>query len=382
MTRPWPVPPYEIVGNLHLHTDHSDGAGTHQEVAAAAVRAGLDVIAYTDHNCWTAGQEGWFSQPASGRRVLQLMGEENHNQARLPEVSHLLCLGTDRQLHPLGSQPQAVLNAVQRCGGVGFLAHPLEHAAPLFDEPALPWVDWEVTGYTGIELWNTMSEFKRYLTSKPGAALAAFFPSLFIRGPLPETLALWDDLLRGGQRVAVIGGADAHANVYSLGPLRRTVFPYEYLFRMVNTHLLLDTPLADDLAAARGQVLDALRAGHAFVAYDLAGDPRGFRFTATGRQGTAWMGDAIHLSDGLSLHVNSPLPAELRLLRDGRVVAQARGRRLSYQTRQPGVFRVEAYRRYRFRSRGWVFTNPIYVLPAGPEEVGARPGRETSRLCH
>jgi hypothetical protein len=206
-----------------------------------------------------------------------------------------------------------------------------------------------------------MSEFKGYLSSKPVAVLAAFFPSLFITGPLPETLALWDRLLGSDRKVVAIGGADAHANLYSLGPLKRTIFPYEYLFRAVNTHLLLNAPLAPDFVSAKAQVLDALRAGHGFVAYDLAGSSRGFRFTAFGRGESVSMGEEIRLEGPVMLRVASPHPADLRLLENGQQVARVRGRELTYEVTQPGVYRVEAYRRFRFKRRGWVFTNPIYV---------------------
>jgi hypothetical protein len=191
--------------------------------------------------------------------------------------------------------------------------------------------------------------------------LSVLFPGLRISGPFPETLALWDNLLRNGRKVVAIGGADAHASVYGLGPVKRAVFPYEHLFSAVNTHLLLDAPLSHDLASAKAQVLDALRGGHAFVAYDLAGTGRGFRFTAVGGQATVSMGDDMGLDGPLALRVTSPLPADLRLLQDGREVARTRGRELIYRTDQPGVFRVEAYRRYRLKWRGWIFSNPIYI---------------------
>jgi hypothetical protein len=289
------------------------------------------------------------------------MGEEVHDVERSPQANHYLCLGAHREMREYAARPQALIDAVDQNGGVGFIAHPIERAAPLYDEPEIPWVDWDVDGFTGVELWNYMSEFKGHLSSKPVAVLAAFFPGLFITGPLPETLALWDRLL-SNKRVVAIGGADAHANVYGLGPLKRAVFPYDYLFRAVNTHLLLSASLSPDLVSAKAQVLDALRAGHAFVAYDLAGNSWGFRFTATGGGERASMGDEIHLKGPVSLHVTSPLPAELRLLRDGQEVLRARGRELTYQAKEPGVFRVEAYRRFRFKRRGWVFSNPIYVL--------------------
>jgi len=356
-----PPTQFEIAGNFHLHTDRSDGTGSHRQVAMMAAQAGLDVIICTDHNLWAPDKEGWYTHPETGRKVLLLMGEEVHDDERSPQANHYLCLGVDREMCRYAARPQALINAVDQSGGAGFLAHPIERAAPLFDEPEIAWLDWEVNGFTGIELWNYMSEFKGYLSSKPVAVLAAFFPSLFIAGPLPKTLALWDGLLSGDRKVVAIGGADAHANVYSLGPLKRRVFPYEYLFRAVNTHLLLDVSLSFDLVPGRVQVLDALRAGHGFVVYDLAGSSRGFRFTAIGQGESVSMGDEIQLKGHITLHVTSPIPADLHLLKNGQEVARVRGQGLTYEAKQPGVFRVEAYRRFRFRRRGWVFSNPIYV---------------------
>jgi hypothetical protein len=352
---------FEILGNFHMHTHYSDGVGTHQDLAMAAAQAGLDAIIVTDHNVWVPGKEGWYAHPETGKEVLLLMGEEVHDEERSPQVNHYLCLGVDGEVCQYASRPQELIDAVRQHGGIGFIAHPIERAAPLFDEPEIPWVDWDVTGFIGIELWNYMSEFKSLLSTKPAAVFAAFFPSLLITGPYPETLTLWNNLLRNGAKVVAIGGADAHANVYRLGPLERPVFPYEYLFRAVNTHLLLDAPLSRDLASARAQVLDALQAGHAFVAYDLAGDSRGFRFTATGCRESVMMGDKIHLDGPVTLHVTSPLPADLRLLKDGRQILRMRGQELTHVTHEAGTFRVEAYRRYRIKPRGWVFSNPIYV---------------------
>jgi hypothetical protein len=51
----------------------------------------------------------------------------------------------------------------------------------------------------------------------------------------------------------------------------------------------------------------------------------------------------------------------MRLLRDGQVVARRWGKSLRWTTNEKGVYRVEAYRSFLFRKRGWVFTNPIYV---------------------
>ena len=53
--------------------------------------------------------------------------------------------------------------------------------------------------------------------------------------------------------------------------------------------------------------------------------------------------------------------AEIRLLKDGKVIQTRRGEALTHITDEPGVFRVEVYRRYLGRLRGWIFSNPIFI---------------------
>jgi hypothetical protein len=257
---------------------------------------------------------------------------------------------------------QQVIDAVGAQGGFGFLAHPFERSPAFTGEPELPWVDWQVSGYTGLEIWNYMSEFKSYLHDLRRALFLIFWPQWAIRGPFPETLAKWDELLACGRTVA-IAGTDAHGNPYRLGPLRRAVLPYEHCFRAVRTHALLPAPFQGELEHDRALVYDALRAGNCFVAYDAIGDSTGFRFTARSGEVSAGTGEEMPLSSNVEFTITSPLKAHLRLLRNGRVVAGHEGRTLSYSTAEPGVYRVEAYRRHLAKSRGWVFTNPIYVRP-------------------
>jgi hypothetical protein len=351
----------EIAGNFHVHTLHSDGTGTVGQVALAAARAGLGVVMVTDHNTRATDGEGWYTQPQTGRRVLLLVGEEVHDADLRPPGNHYLALGAERAVHAHAAQPQALIEATTAAGGVGFIAHPVELPAPLIGVPAFPWRCWDVHGFAGIELWNYLSEFKSYMTGRRQALAAVCRPDLFIRGPFPQTLALWDALLARGRPVVAIGGADAHANTYAWGPLRRRVFPYEHMFRAVATHLLLDEPLADDIPTARRQVLAALRSGHAFVTNNALGSGCGFRFTASGRHGEARMGDVIAPDGTVTLRVTVPRAAMLRLLRNGNEVQRVEGHGLTCQTRTQGVYRVEAYRRHGRRLRGWLFSNPIYV---------------------
>ena len=356
---------FEIIGNLHLHTTASDGTGSHDQVASAAAQAGLDFIIYTDHNVAVSGLEGWYCDPASGNEVLRLMGQEVNDEALPQEHSHLLCFFVEDDLQPIAADPQRLIDTVRERGGLCFLAHPLERPGYNGSRGVVnvyPWRHWHVSGYTGLELWNTMTDVKQQLRDIPRGILGAYLPPWTVTAPFPETLAKWDQLLATGQKVVAIGNSDAHAMYFTLYKvLRRTVFPYYYLFRAVNTHLFLDEPLAREPGLARRQISVALQAGHCFVGYDLIGSSRGFSFTAASGDQQAIMGDTLVLRSAATLQVVSPQPAQLRLLKDGRLLTEVRGQSLNWTTREPGVYRMELYRRYWGWQRGWVFSNPIYI---------------------
>lgn len=350
----------EISLNLHIHTRYSDGSGSHEEIARAACRQGLDVIITTDHNVLVDGKEGYYT--FEGRRVLLLVGEEVHFQARHPQKNHLLVFGTNREMATFAPDIQNLVNQVKKAGGSSFIAHPVDPALPMFGEGDISWEAWSVTGYNGIELWNGFSELKSVVKTRLSALWYAFFPQYMAHGPLPQTLNIWDNLLAAGNRVVAVGGSDAHALHKSLGPIHKIIFPYDFHFSAINNHLLLPQPLRGDLAYDRGAILTALAKGNNFVGYDLPGSTRGFRFSANNSHGNAIMGDEITLEDGVTLQIRLPQNGDLRLLCNGETVREWQNTTNgALITTRPGVYRVEAYTQFLGKTRGWVFSNPIYV---------------------
>ncbi len=352
---------FDVVGNMHLHTTASDGVGTHDEVAAAAARAGLDFIIYTDHNTWVDGVSGWYRDAESGRSVLRLMGQEINDQNREPECNHLLCHFISSDLNGAAANPQKLIDAVAGRGGLTFLAHPIERPGFGAAEQTYPWVNWEVTDFTGIELWNAMSDVKWRLRSVPRGLLGAYLPNWVLYQPFPEMLAKWDELLAAGQKVVAIGGSDAHAWPITWKIFTHVIYPYEYLFKAVNTHVLLPEPLSQNVAEAQQQLYQALKLGHCYVSNDLVAAPNGLLFTGRCGWQTALMGDSLRLEGKAALRVASPLRGKIKLLRNGEVIASATGTSLEVEVAQPGVYRAEIYRWFWGATRGWVYTNPIYV---------------------
>jgi len=351
---------HEYVGNIHLHTVYSDGHATHAEIAAIAAQAGLDFVIPTDHNVYVPNMDGWYGH------TLLLVGEEIHDVHRYPQANHFLVFNVGEELLQYAQDPQALINAVNERGGLGFIAHPFEHSGTYANEPEINWVNWEVSGFTGLSIWNYMSEFKSYVHNAPSALLAAYFPQVVIRGPYPETLLKWDELLRE-RKVPIICASDAHGTTYRFGPLHRVVLSYHFLFRAANTHILTLEPFNGQLEHDAPLLYDALREGRGFAAYDLLGSARGFHFSAQSGEREATMGGELPLRDKAELTVSTPLTADIRLLCNGQVVARTTGKTLSYVADEPGAYRVEAYRRYWLRTRGWIFSNAIYVTPLAPQ---------------
>ncbi len=350
---------HEYVGNLHMHTTTSDGHGSHDEVAEAAIKAGLDFIAITDHNVLPIELAGYYYR--GHERVLRLIGQEVHDVGRTPERSHLLIYGTSEDLTKFADQPQVLIREVHKRGGLSFLAHPVDCGVPQFDQPGLSWDDWEVQGYTGIEIWNFMTSFKCLIRSWVHAVFYGLFPSRIYRGPEVGLVERWDRMLEAGMQVVAIGNADAHALPVRLGPLRRTIFPYEWLFKAVNTHVLLDERLSGEVAEDQARILQAVERGRCFVGHDRLAPTRDFMFSAHSEHGKVIMGERLRFGLGATLQVSTPYPAHIRVLVAGRVVREwPTTQHAVHSIDEPGAYRVEAYLSGG-AARPWIFSNPIYV---------------------
>ncbi len=176
----------ELTINLHMHTIYSDGSGTHAELGKAALKTGVDVLIVTDHNILVEGVNGYFRD--GKQKVLVLAGEEVHDQARLPQKNHLLVFGANTELSSLANNPQSLIDAVHQAGGICFIAHPVDPEMPDFGETDISWVDWEVTGYTGIELWNGFSELKTVAKGKMGCCSLCIFPGIYPPRPASRNI--------------------------------------------------------------------------------------------------------------------------------------------------------------------------------------------------
>ena len=252
---------------LHVHTDASDGTASAPEVISEALSAGVDILGINDHRTLQARDEGfggWHDD------LFVLVGAELEDQF---ENNHLLVYGVDRL--PESHDTEEQIDFVNRSGGICIAAHPTEIAGKLRGTRSYPWTLGNVSGLSGIEIWNYMSEWKAGISvfNSPGKLLS---PDRHVEHPNPAAVELWE--VTGG---CAIGGPDAHALMYGFGPVSMNIFPYGMLFGRIRTHILLDEELSDSANEAEIQIIAALGNGNCFISNHLHGDATGFRAMKT-----------------------------------------------------------------------------------------------------
>ncbi|MDO9545627.1 MAG: CehA/McbA family metallohydrolase [Pelolinea sp.] len=351
---------FEITANIHIHTAYSDGSKYHADIAMDAISAGIDVIFITDHNIYVDGLEGYFKN--KNGKVLMIMGEEIHDNNATQQKNHLLALGAGESFAHLSQDRQTMIKEIQSAGGISFLAHPYDPELPAFNEPDISWEDWSVSGYTGIELWNGFSDLKVRAKNKLATYFYAFFPKFLPLSPPQKTFAIWENLLTNGMKTVAIGGSDAHAINFSVGPLNRLVFPYKYHFSSINNHILLEKELIENVIQDKNSILNALKRGTSFIANDLIFPSKGFKFFIEDDMTKIQMGESHPYTNGMTLTIILPIRSDCRIMKNGTLFRKFSGEReIKMNINSSGIYRVECYKHFLGRKRGWIFSNPIYL---------------------
>jgi PHP domain len=342
---------------IHVHSTYSDGTASVGEIVAAAAAAGADAVLLTDHDSLAARRDGW-----QGRHdgVCVLVGTEVS-----PKQGHYLAFGVDEEIAHNGRSALEIAAAVRDAGGLGFAAHPfsrggrmlvpglarrivLPHGWPELDDPR---------GCDGIELWSlttdvaegwrTPLEAMRWLHD-PQAAIAS--------GPPAHHLRRWD-ALSARRRLPAIGGLDGHAPGIRVRGRVRSPLSHRRTFELLQTHLLCERPLTGDPRGDWRTVLAALASGAAWLACPCVAPARGARLWADlADGGNIPMGGETSAGRAV-LRMRLPRPADIRVLRDGAPLREARAAELNLDVEAPGVYRAEA----RIDGRMWLLSNPIHL---------------------
>ena len=133
--RPLALQPFDagaVPGMLHIHTNRSDGTSGPDDIAAAAARAGLKFIVFTDHGDGTRVPD----PPQYRSGVLCLDGVEISTTG-----GHYVAIGMPASPYPFGGEPRDVVEDVKRLGGFGIAAQFLR----LVQSPIAQWTGFMIT---------------------------------------------------------------------------------------------------------------------------------------------------------------------------------------------------------------------------------------------
>ncbi|HTL59101.1 MAG TPA: hypothetical protein VL361_25735 [Candidatus Limnocylindrales bacterium] len=373
----------EYRGILHAHSKFShDSEVPLEEILRVLQATRIDFIGLSDH-------------PINGRADFDLQWRGLHD-------GKLFIPGFEMRdgIMPFGVAAGVVLSnqtdsatlarQISEHGGLLFYAHS--------EEPR----DWDRPELVGMEIYNIHTDLKQHRRS-----LVGMLPDLllnlrkypdhvfrnFFHRPT-DLLQHWDQLNQK-RHLTGVAGNDAHQNVGLRGiytssdtlrvedtspktikelklnwltrPIARLLFgplkpdrrlfhiqldPYARSARFVNTHVLAHYLSEPD-------VLDALKAGRAFVGFDMLADSSGFRWFVSGTTNQVVMGESAAFATELRLHAASPLPCRFTVLKDGAGCFQQEGRALDWAPPGPGKYRVEAELRILREWVPWVYANPI-----------------------
>ena len=359
-----------IAGAFHVHSTLSDGSGTRSEIAAAAARAGLQFVVFTDHGDGTRQPE----PPSYASGVLCIDAVEISTN-----TGHYIALGLGTAPYRLGGEAAAVVEDVRRLGGFGIVAHP---DSP---RPALAWRDWTADA-DGVEWLNADSEWRNESWPSLGRTLLGYLarPAPALASMLDResvTIDRWDGVT-SRRRMAAFAALDAHGgpgrSKEEAGHLGLPRLPsYEAAFSSFSMRAIVRTPLSGNAAADAPALLEALRAGRTYTTLDGVASPGWLDFRGERGGHVAQMGEPLLGVGPARLTARSSVADQstLLILRNGRVVAESRGGEVTTTTADAGAYRVEVRLADRGSRAPWIFSNPIYVdLPApappeGPPEV-------------
>ena len=109
-------------------------------------------------------------------------------------------------------------------------------------------------------------------------------------------------------------------------------------------------------------MLQLIKDGSAYVAFERMGNPTGFSFHAVQGGSQHSMGSSV--KPGADLVFQAPVAVRFQLFRSGQLFRELEGTRFVVERADSGIYRVEAFLLdppSLLAGKPWIISNPIYV---------------------
>lgn len=230
----------------------------------------------------------------------------------------------------------------------------------------------EAKNFDGLEVYSLHTNAKQF------PRFATFFDYFWSFGVYPEltmarnferpneNLAKFDKLTNNGQKTILFGASDAHSNIgLSVSDranhdlLKTQIDSYRSIFKLVRLHVWLE----HEQELTQANLLEAIKNGRCYLAFDVFGNADDFVFRAESATENKQMGDDVTWQNNLRLIAATPLKCRFVLFKNGAQIAEfARSNEMNFTPPTTGVYRVEAYLDdLNFSNSPWIISNPIYI---------------------
>jgi hypothetical protein len=297
-----------LKGDLHMHSEHSDGKYDVDNVVNMAKLHGMDFIFLTDHN--TFSQNEYIRSSDSlvvmpGMEWTHYKGHCNFLGVKSP-IKNFVANDKEKTVE--------IMQEARKSGAFITLNHPFCRYCGWkwgFDVP-----------YDAVEIWNGSMKDSEI-----------------------DAVEWWHSKLVEGERIPIVGGSDSHKNE---------------MFRMIGG----PTTFLYSNSKGQSDIIRALKEGHGFVSYTANGPVIDFSI------GNAIMGDVIEIHEEQIASVrvsNLSLGDEIKLISDKGIeetykVTNENIKAFKFETNECKFYRLEVWRQVIPGAKMMVsISNPIYI---------------------
>ncbi len=338
-------------GVYHVHSLYShDSTGRIEEIISAAKKNNLDFVILTDHG--RPNLKSSYILKKYGRVLL--IGASEFSL----DCGHMTAIGFKRHNYKFAPEPQSAIDEVNEDGGITFIAHPYD--------TKIPWKNWHVKGFTGIELINTHSclmncSFLNTFFSFLYYQINPIFSLVFMGKSFSRKNFLkWDNINKKEKCFGILG-LDAHGR-FNILKFHLDFPKYKDMFGLFNVYVKIKG-IYKNVEDEREEILMALKRGNFFSVVEGLGSANGFDTYLITKSGKiVEMGESVKESSG-QIFFNLPFnfKTNIKVYRNGEIFKEITGKngKLRLTVNEDGVYRSEIY--IEGEKIPWITTNPFYL---------------------
>ncbi|HEY4521879.1 MAG TPA: hypothetical protein VJH05_01930 [Candidatus Paceibacterota bacterium] len=342
--------PNDYRGIIHLHSELShDSDGKFENIVKAAKNNDIDFVVMTDHwspTLYKKSKRGFFEN------TLFIIGAEISKNENVT----LIALPLPKNFVPENDWKKNVMSLHEK-DSLALASHiEFSQTSQLVETDGV-----EITNLHAILVDRNYFGFFWLWTKAiwpKNWDLAFLFNSKTI-----ENTIYWHYLNKSIKMPAFVGN-DTHDNYrlfYKLGP---KLGSYDNTFKLITTHIW-----AEELTEK--SVVEAIKTGQSYFAFESFGDAKGFRFYATNNENVILPGNIFipptpkppfFIKNKTTITIKAPLNkisnnTKIKIIKDGVVIKEGFGALLNLEDPKPGNYYAEIWK----NEKPWIFSNPIKI---------------------